>query len=52
MDDRCDICRATRGLNAQHRAAHEDKRVIPLLVAEYCFFLSDAATSARHELSR
>lgn len=37
MDLRCEICRLTRGLNAQHRATSEETRVIPLLVADYCF---------------
>ena len=36
-DLRCEICRATRGLNAPHRTISEQLRVIPLMVADYCF---------------
>ena len=36
----CPICRATRCPNTQHRAAHEDQRLIPRLVADYCFVRS------------
>ena len=37
FDEDCDICLSTRGLNAPHRALSEHSRVIPLLVADYCF---------------
>ena len=37
FDEGCEICRATRGLNAQHLASNEHMRTIPLLVADYCF---------------
>ena len=47
MDNRCDICRATRGLNAQHRASHEETRVIPLLVADCCFVKYSNSSSMR-----
>ena len=33
----CPICVATRRPNAHHRRSHENERVIPLLVADYCF---------------
>ena len=34
---RCEICQATRGLNAQHRLCLERDRAISLLVADYGF---------------
>ena len=37
FDKRCEICQATRGVNAHHRSVAEQLRVIPLLVADYCF---------------
>ena len=36
-DDGCEICRATCGLIVPHRSLGESSRVIPLLVADYCF---------------
>ena len=37
MDEGCEICRLTRGLNWQHRHSHEHLRTIPRLVADYCY---------------
>ena len=36
----CPICLATRRPNSQHRRTNEHERVIPLLVADYCFVKS------------
>ena len=42
----CAICVATRRPNTMHMRSHEDSRVIPLLVADYCFrrFAGDTST--------
>ena len=37
FDEGCEICRLTRGLNAQHGPTLEHMRTIPLLVADDCF---------------
>ena len=47
FDEGCEICVATRGLNAQHRASSEHMRVIPLLVADYCFLRWSKSTMLR-----
>ena len=47
FDNRCEICVATRGLNAQHRSAVEQLRVIPLLVADYCFLRFSTSSITR-----
>ena len=47
FDKRCEICQATRGLNAQHRMVVENHRVIPLLVADYCFLRFAGTTLLR-----
>ena len=49
FDEGCWICRATRGLNAQHRLSNEHMRTIPMLVADHCF--SDGHTALRCALS-
>ena len=36
-DPGCPICASSRGLNLPHQPSHEHLRVIPLLVADYCF---------------
>ena len=36
-DPACPICLCTHGPNSGHYLSHEDLRVIPLLVADYCF---------------
>ena len=43
-DPGCPICASSRGLNLPHQPSHEHLRVIPLLVADYCFvrFLGDS----------
>ena len=46
-DDGCEICRATRGLNAKHVTSSERMRVIPLLVADYCFLRWSISTVMR-----
>ena len=33
----CPICAATRRPNSPHLTTHENRRVVPLLVADYCF---------------
>ena len=33
----CPICASTRRPNSMHMQAHEHLRVVPLLVADYCF---------------
>ena len=47
FDEGCVICRATRGLNAQHRISLEHLRTIPLLVADYCFLRWSMGTTLR-----
>ena len=44
-DPVCPICAAGRGVNLPHPISHEHMRVIPLLVADYCFirFAGDAS---------
>ena len=46
-DDGCEICRATRGLNATHATSSEHLRTIPLLVADYCFLRGSNGTTFR-----
>ena len=36
-DPACPICAAGRGLNLPHQVSNEHLRIIPLLVADYCF---------------
>ena len=36
----CPICAATRRPNSHHRLSHENARVVPLLVGDYCFVKS------------
>ena len=47
FDEGCEICQATRGLNSQHRLVLEQSRVIPLLVADYCFVRFANSTTIR-----
>ena len=47
FDEGCEICVATRGLNAQHRMSSEICRTIPLLVADYCVLRWHSSTVLR-----
>ena len=47
FDPACEICQATRGVNAQHRSVVEHNRVIPLLVAGYCYLRFAGSTLLR-----
>ena len=47
FDERCEICAATRGLNAKHMQSSELTRVTPVLVACYRFMRWSTGTALR-----